>query len=120
MTSRVADFFKDYASYHKTPGNQVCHMIGIPLIVTTLLGLLSHWVIGDGLTRFEYLRVDAGTILWILAMVWYLIMDWKLAIPFSLVSFGLYFVGRALPVPILWALFVTGWVFQFIGHYAFE
>src|SRR4051812_48856063 len=117
-SSRVVAFFKDYAAYHRTPGNQLCHMIGIPLIVMTLMGLLSHFVLGQ--MGSPFLRVDGGTILWLLAMCWYFVIDWKLAVPFSLVTLGLYFIGRTLPVPALWTLFIAGWVFQFIGHYVFE
>src|SRR4051812_44102552 len=118
--SRLNVFFKDYGSYHRTPGNQACHFVGIPVIVLSLLGLLGHLVIADGLTGSEYIRLDAGILLWAVTMAWYLFLNWKLALPFSLVSLGVYFVGRALPVPILWGLFIGGWIVQYIGHYVYE
>jgi uncharacterized membrane protein YGL010W len=45
MNSRLQAYFQDYASFHRTPGNKVCHSIGIPSIVMSLLGLLSQIVI---------------------------------------------------------------------------
>ena len=118
--SRIHGFFKDYASYHRTPGNQMTHMIGIPMIVLSLLGLFGHLVIADGVTGSEVFRLDGGIIFWALTMLWYARLDWKLTLPFSLVGLGLYFVGRALPVPALWALFVGGWIVQYIGHLHYE
>ena len=38
--SDLARLFEDYASYHRHPANKLCHYIGIPLIVFTLMGLL--------------------------------------------------------------------------------
>lgn len=95
-------------------------MIGIPLIVLSLLGLLGRVLVGDGMTGSEYLRVDGGTLLWAVAVLWYLYMDWRLGVPFGFVTLGVYFIGRALPVPALWGLFVLGWVFQFVGHLKYE
>ena len=118
--SRVNTRFQDYASYHRTPCNQATHMVGIPLIVLSILGLLSHWVIGDGMTGSEYVRLDGGMMLWAASMLWYLYLNWKLALPFSLVTLGLYFVGRTFTVPILWGLFIAGWAIQYVGHYVYE
>ena len=118
--SRLQGYFKDYASYHKTPGNQATHLVGIPMIMRAVLGLFGHLAIGDGLTGSEYLRLDAGIIVWGLAAIWYWVLDWKLALPFSLITLGFYFLGRAIPVPALAAVFVVGWIIQYVGHYAYE
>jgi uncharacterized membrane protein YGL010W len=119
-TTRLDGFFKDYASFHRTPGNQSLHMVGIPLIVLSILGLLGHLPVSGGMTGSDAFRVDGGTVLWLGAMIWYVLLDWKLAAPFSLVSLGLYFVGRALPVPVLWGVFLGGWAIQYAGHYIYE
>jgi uncharacterized membrane protein YGL010W len=118
--TRLERYFADYAGYHMTPGNKACHYVGIPLIAITLLGLLGGLPIAGGLTGSEYLRLDGGTVFWVAASLWYLTLDWRLAVPFSLVTLGMYFVGRAMPVPMLWGLFVLGWVFQGIGHAVYE
>ena len=41
-------------------------------------------------------------------------------VAFGLFALGLYFLGRALPIPALWSLFILGWIFQGIGHYHYE
>jgi uncharacterized membrane protein YGL010W len=120
MSPRVAPYFKDYASFHKTPGNQATHMMGIPMIVVAVLGMLGHLVIGDGLTGSELFRVDGGAILWLLASLWYFKLEWKLALPFALINVGFYFLGRAIPMPWLAAMFVVGWIIQYVGHYVYE
>jgi uncharacterized membrane protein YGL010W len=112
--------FEDYASYHRTPGNQATHLIGIPLIVLAVLGLLGRLLISGGVTGSESVRVDGGTVLWLLGMVWYLRLDWKLAIPFAPILLGFYFLGRAIPGPALVGLFALGWAIQYFGHYVYE
>jgi uncharacterized membrane protein YGL010W len=121
MASAAAQkYFKDYASFHKTPGNKICHYFGLPSIMMTLLGLLGAIPIAGGLTGNEFFRLDGGTVLLVLGGIWYLRLDWKLALPYLMVGVGMYFIGRAIPVPALWAIFITGWVVQFIGHGVYE
>jgi uncharacterized membrane protein YGL010W len=113
-------YFKDYASHHKTPGNKLCHYFGVPVITATALGLLGNLPVAGGLTGSDYIRVDGGTLLLAVTLVWYLWLDWKISIPFGFFGMGLYFLGRAIPVPALVALFVIGWIVQYIGHYVYE
>jgi uncharacterized membrane protein YGL010W len=120
LPARLNDYFKDYAAYHKTRGNQLCHYVGIPVITATTLGLFGSLTVAGGLTGSEYVRLDGGTILMAAAVVWYLMLDWRIAAPFTLFAVGLYFIGRAIPVPALWTLFILGWVVQYIGHYVYE
>ena len=35
---RVQQLFDEYAEYHRHPTNKLCHYIGIPLIVFSLVG----------------------------------------------------------------------------------
>lgn len=115
---RLTRYFSDYARHHKTLGNQVCHYIGISCIVIGLLGLLGGAPIIAG--GPDFIRLDAGTILIGLASLWYLYLDWKITIPFLLVIMGTYFLGRAIPSPANWALFVFGWICQGVGHIVYE
>jgi uncharacterized membrane protein YGL010W len=122
LPTRTRAYFENYESFHHTRGNRWCHLIGIPLIVVALLGLLSGWQpwpqsipSTSGLAR-----LDGGTLLLVLGLIWYFYLDWRIATPFGLVATGLYFLGRAMPVPLLWSFFVLGWILQFVGHYAFE
>ena len=102
-------------------GNELCHFIGIPLIVISLLGLLAAFPFEAGsFFGSPLFRIDGGSVFWALAILWYLWIDWRAGLSFSLVSLSAYFVGRTLPVPALWAFFVLGWIFQGIGHVVYE
>ena len=116
---RLRPYFKDYESYHRAYGNKVCHFIGIPSITVTLLGLLAGWVIWTPVGS-EIWRLDGGMLLWLGATLWYLILDWRIAIPFSLFGLGGYFLGRAMPTPLLWGVFASGWIVQYVGHLYYE
>lgn len=121
VSARLKPYFADYAAYHRTPGNEYCHYFGISAIVVSLLGLLAaiggdaNWPLGSA-----YARLDGATALLLAAWVWYFVLDWRIASPFVFVSTGLYFLGRAIPGPALWTLFVLGWIAQYIGHYVYE
>jgi uncharacterized membrane protein YGL010W len=121
MSKRLDLYFADYATHHRTAGNQLTHYVGIPLITLSLFGLLAGIpVLPSHVPAGEVLRLDGGTLLLALATLWYLVIDWRLAIPFALFAAGLYFFGRALPAAALTALFVAGWVLQGVGHYVYE
>lgn len=111
MTAKLARYFRDYDAYHATRGNEVCHSIGIPLILVATLGLLALLKIGP---------LDAGLGLWMIATFWYLTLDWKIAAPFSFFTLAGYFLGRAIPPVGLISIFVLGWVFQGVGHALYE
>ena len=109
MTTRLARYFDDYSIYHRTGGNKFCHAVGIPMIFVSILGLVG------GL-----LGPSVAVVVLALAGIWYLVLDWKLAVSFLLVATGGLFLGRAMPISLNWALFGAGWIFQGIGHYVFE
>ncbi|HEX3581713.1 MAG TPA: Mpo1-like protein [Thermoanaerobaculia bacterium] len=104
--------FADYASYHRTKGNKTFHRLGIPLIMLTLIGMLVRVHVAG--------RVDAAMILIAVATIYYLLAEWRLAIAMLAVSVAFYFIGAALPLWLNTALFVLGWIFQFIGHSVYE
>ncbi|MBL7717005.1 MAG: DUF962 domain-containing protein [Bdellovibrionales bacterium] len=123
VTPRLQKLFKEYASSHQTKGNQVTHYIGIPMIMLSLLGLLSLLVIWTNPTPGslgDLLRLDGGMILFLGATFLYMYLDWKIAIPFAFVVLSFYFVGRSIPTGWLAAVFVVGWVIQLWGHIKYE
>lgn len=113
--TRLEAYFDDYAIYHRSPGNKTCHMIGIPLIFITLLGLLAQFDFWVGPAA-----LDGGIVLLIVGISAYLFLDWRYALPFTVAGAGCYLVGSFLPVAALWVGFVLGWVLQFVGHYRYE
>ena len=120
MTQKLAARFSDYREYHATRGNQISHYIGIPLIATSVLGLLSMVTFGNESFQASMLRPDLGWILWAFAVGFYLWLDWKIALPFSLVMLGMYLIGRSLPLDILIGMQVVGWIAQYVGHLRYE
>ena len=100
--------FEDYASYHRHPVNKLCHYIGIPLIVFTIMGLL--WKLSP---------VAASVVA--LAVIFY---DLKFSVRLTVLFAAFVVVSAALapplPAAVLWAGFVLGWALQFAGHFLYE
>ena len=107
----VNALFADYASYHRTKGNKAFHRLGIPLIMLSLIGMLARVHLGPA---------DAAMLLILVAELYYVAVEWRLAIGMLVVSAVFYFAGAALPLWINVALFILGWIFQFIGHSVYE
>ena len=108
---QLAALFDDYAAYHQTRGNKAFHRLGIPLIVLTLIGMLARVPLGP---------IDAAMLLIAASTIYYLVLDWRLAIPMLAVSIGFWFLGRLMPMWLNAVLFVLGWIFQFVGHSVYE
>ena len=108
----IRTLFGDYANYHQTKGNKWFHRFGIPLIMLTLLGMLARVPIAP--------HVDVAIALVIVSEIVYVILDWRLAALMLVVSAAFYFAGAALPFWINVALFIVGWIFQFVGHSVYE
>lgn len=116
MTPTLRAHFADYAAFHGTPGNKACHYVGIPLIVLALLALLARvplFAVGGFTVTLAEVALVAVT-------AYYLTLDAILAAIMLAASVGLLLLGRPLPVWVSVALFVLGWIFQFIGHYVYE
>ncbi|HEX6177603.1 MAG TPA: Mpo1-like protein [Thermoanaerobaculia bacterium] len=107
----IRALFDDYASYHRTKGNKLFHRLGIPMIMLTLLGMLSRVEIGP---------IDAAIVLIAASSIYYVILDWRLGLAMILISVAMYAAGRALPMTVNVVFFVLGWIFQFIGHSVYE
>ncbi len=108
--------FADYAAYHQTKGNKWFHRFGIPLIMLTLIGMLVRVPLFTADGR----RFDAAMLLILAAGIYYLILDWRLALVMLAVSAAFYFLGALMPLWLNLALFIAGWIFQFIGHSVYE
>src|SRR3954464_14643528 len=92
--SNIRDSFADYAAYHQTRGNKWFHRLGIPLIMLTLLGMLERVRIAD----VRGFRIDAAVVLIAIAVIYYLTLEWRLAIPMPIVLIAVYFLRPWRPV----------------------
>jgi|SRR6202171_4549470 len=108
----IRALFADYASHHQTKGNKVFHRLGIPMIMLTLIGMLARVKV--------YGRLDAAMLLIVFAEIVYLVLEWRLAAAMLVVSACMYLLGAWMPLWLNVALFVLGWIFQFIGHSVYE
>lgn len=112
----IQTLFADYAAYHQTAGNKLFHRLGIPMIMLSLIGMLTQVPLIDVAT----VKLDLAMILIAAAAAYYFVIEWRLAIAMIAVSIVFYFLGAAIPFWINVALFVLGWIFQFIGHKVYE
>ncbi len=108
----IRDLFADYATYHRTKGNKWFHRVGIPLIMISGLGMLARVSIAA--------HVDLAIVLIAAAEIVYAILDWRLGVMMLIVSAAFYLAGAALPFWVNVALFVVGWILQFVGHSVYE
>lgn len=112
----IQTLFADYAAYHQTAGNKFFHRLGIPMIMLSLIGMLTQVPLIDVAT----VKVDLAMILIAAAAAYYVVIEWRLAIAMIAISVAFYFIGAAIPLFINATLFVLGWIFQFIGHRVYE
>ncbi len=112
----VQEQFSDYAAFHRTPGNKLFHRLGIPIIMLSLMGMLER----VALFHSEGWQLDLAAILIVGSGIYYLALEWRLGIAMIAVSIVMYFAGAAMPMWLLVILFVTGWIFQGIGHAVYE
>ncbi len=104
-----------YAHYHRDHRNILTHFAGIPLIVISVFGMLSFPLYG---------ALTAAMVLFLLSNLYYLLLDLKFGALMVLFSGGCFAVSQQLVQLFgsqwLWgsvAVFLVGWVLQFIGHY---
>ncbi|WP_116142183.1 DUF962 domain-containing protein [Trinickia diaoshuihuensis] len=120
----LTDQLAQYASYHRDRRNIATHFVGIPMIVLALGVLLSrpHW-------QFESLPIALSPALIVFgcATVYYVALDVVLGLAMAVFSAACLAAGAwlASEPTTVWAvsgaaLFVVGWIFQFVGHAAYE
>lgn len=113
-----------YAAYHRDRRNIATHFIGIPMIVLALAALLSRPAFAVGALP---LILSPAWLLFVAATLYYLVLDVPLGLMMAIVSalcigFGQWTAAQS---TLAWlasgvGLFLVGWVFQFIGHIAYE
>jgi len=115
--STMDRLWSDYQDHHRAKGNRTCHMIGIPLIVFGLLSLLSIPIVTVG-GRWP---IEISLVILLAVGVIDIALDARLGGLMLVISFLLYLVARDLKAwPIAVAMFVIGWVCQYIGHGVYE
>jgi len=113
-----------YAAYHRDRRNIATHFVGIPMIVLALAVLLSRpaWMVAA-----LPMPLSPAWVLFVVATLYYLVLDVSLGLMMVVFSALCLACGQWLAAQstLAWlatgvGLFVVGWVFQFVGHMAYE
>lgn len=115
----LVEHLSQYAEYHRDRRNIATHFVGIPLIVLAVAELLSR----PGLD-VAGLWLSPAALVAAAAAIFYLRLDLRYGLLMSVLLLLSLWFGAALAVQstTLWlsvgvALFVVGWIIQFVGHY---
>lgn len=115
----LEDQLAAYAAYHRDARNIATHFIGIPLIVVSLLALLSRPAWGAGGLPFS----PACAVV-IVAALYYLRLNLRLgammlALLLLCLGFGAWVASLSTAAWLSIGIggFVIGWLFQFVGHF---
>ncbi len=95
----------DYASYHRTSGNQRAHAIGIPLIVLAIV---------------KWTQIGSPFPLAALLLPVYFMWNRRVGLIMTAFIAACAALGVVMPGWAAWAAFILGWAFQIYGHTAHE
>lgn len=107
-----------YSCYHRDGRNVVTHMIGIPLIIVSLLALLSRpeWIVG-------YVFITPAIVITVIGVIYYSMLDTVLGlIMAAILALCIWLASwiAALSTQMWLAVgisfFIVGWILQFVGH----
>lgn len=124
LTQQLAPQLAQYAAYHRDRRNIATHFVGIPMIVVALAVLLARPASNLGVLP---MTVSPAWALFGAATLYYLVLDIPLGVMMAVfsvvcVAFGQWVAQQTM---LVWlavgaGLFVVGWIFQFVGHVAYE
>ncbi len=103
----IAQWFDEYGDSHRNPTNKLLHWICVPLITFSVLGLC--WA----------LHPLAAVLVVLLALGFYLLLSWQLALVMLLLSVLALWLLSLMP-QVFWpsvGIFVLAWIGQFVGHH---
>lgn len=108
-------WFLEYTKDHMNPSNIRTHYLGVPLVTLSLLGIINS-------LNFDFngMHINVSLIFLTLSLIWYFILDKKLAAMITIPIFTIYYISTLLTLKVNIAIQVVGWIFQLIGHYKFE
>lgn len=116
VSTKMRARLDEYSTFHRTLGNEVCHFVGIPLIVAgagTLFGAVPLAAVGS-------LHLTLTELVLFAVVAFYLIEARALGLLTAAIIVVLAELARGLPFWAGLSLFLLGWAVQFIGHARFE
>jgi len=118
------DFFKrqlaSYAAVHRDRRNKVTHFIGVPVIVFSLLLVLTLWPLQLGGRE-----VSGALVVAVLSVVGWMALDLGIGLVMAALMLVAWYAAEGLAAGLgsgaTWGvflvLFVGAWVLQFVGHH---
>jgi len=121
----LIDQLAQYAAYHRDHRNIWTHFIGIPMIVLSVVTLLSRQVLAAPHVGAYVLYITPALLVSAVVSVYYLRLDLRYGLvmaallglccaaadTFALGTSSMLWLGAGV------GLFVVGWIIQFVGHY---
>ena len=117
--NNVNEWNEEYAKYHKNKANKIIHWICIPLIMFSLLGLLSLMI----LFTINSVTISALWFFITFAIGYYIKLSKSLALGMTIISIffiyiieliNLNFINQKFEIFLF--IFIISWIGQFIGH----
>ena len=115
----VLEQLSTYKSVHLNRNNVKAHVVGIPMIIWAVMVLIGQLPWQFNVTN--ELGITVLDVLTLAVVLYYLLLHRRLAIAAVLCFAPVFYAAKlalALPYDVVLAIavFVVGWVFQFIGH----
>ena len=115
MKRDIHQWISDYGVSHKNPTNKKIHWLCVPIIMFTLLGLLS-------MVKFYNINLAYGLIA--MALIFYIRLSITISIGMFIISAiqlgSIYYLEQILLFSTLLyiyiGVFIVAWIGQFIGH----
>jgi|SRR5690606_3096093 len=119
MKKTLVEHLSQYAAYHRDRRNILTHFFGIPMIVASVVILLSRPVLVAELSWLTPAFIAA-----VAATIYYLRLDLRYGVVLAAFLAACLWLSSALGhldtaswLQVGGGLFFVGWVLQFIGHY---
>ena len=117
--NNVNEWNEEYAKYHKNKANKIIHWICIPLIMFSLLGLLSLMI----LFTINSVTISALWFFITFAIGYYIKLSKSLALGMTIISIFFIYIIELINLnfinqkfEIFLVIFIISWIGQFIGH----
>lgn len=115
---KLTQNLSQYGAYHLSKKNVATHIVGVPLIVTSVILLFARWQ-----WSIAGLEMDFAQLMIVISSIYYLILDRVMGgILFLILISTAYLIQPLADASLMvWlgstlGLFVVGWMIQFIGH----
>lgn len=114
----INEHLAQYKSVHLNKKNIATHCVGVPMIMLSIIVLLSTISFSFGIRE---LHINLAMILAVVLFLYYMLLHAGLAVVALVLLVPLVALGHSLaeghsPYLIAVVLFVVGWIFQFVGH----